>query len=1056
VFVVRADPSSREQLATALAAARARFGTVDGILHAPPPGNEGSGPNASPAELRSQVSARARATLALDAAAAEAGVRHLALVSGRAAVTGGPGAPQSAALGAFFDALAATRRENDRTCSVHWDEDGDANGALCALGRTGIVVVSPEDPAAALAARAELRRGSRAGGGVPLAAADDVEAELLVIFRQLFGTDGIGPDDDFQRMGGDSLLASQAIARIRRRFAIDLPVSVLFDAPTAAGLAAKVREARGGAQGGGAPADVPLVHVPRDGALPLSFGQQALWLAEQFHGPSATYNIPGAVRLVGRLRTGALRRALREVVQRHEVLRTTIHDVDGVPAQRVHEDVIVDLPVHKVRPEQIDDLAQEHARSVFDLEQGPLIRVALLRVDDEDHVLLVNIHHIVSDGWSLGVLVHELVTLYASFVRDEPSPLPVLDHQYADFAQWQRRWLEGEVFETQLAYWRRKLAGLPPLLPLPTDRPRPDRQRIRNAVHRFVVPAPLARRLDELGRAEGATLFMVLLTAFKVLLSRYAGTSDIAVGTTNANRTRAVFEQMIGMFVNNLVLRTDLAGNPAFRELLARVRTTAVDAYAHQDLPFLTLVDELRQERSPSHTPLFQVLFLLQKLNITLELPGISAHTIEVDALHTKFDLTLFMEEGEEGITGTFIYNAELFDASTVEGMSAHLVQLLTSAIEAPDARIDSLRMETDDEARMRNMTEANSKNSKLRSLRSAKRRSVEITDVNPVKTGFLPGFPQTPLVVEPAGDGADLPGWLSSHKELVESYLHRHGAVLLRGFHKGSVEEFEAAAGAICPTLFREYGDLPREGESARIYKSTPYPADQSILFHNESSHLHTWPMRQFFSCIVAPRKGGETPIVDCRTVYTALRPELVEQFERKKLRYVRNFIESVDVSWQRFYGTDDPSEVERKCAEAGMGFEWGPDGTLKTWRVADAVLRHPRTGEPVFFNQLALHHISCLDPDTRASLVELYGEAGMPRNVYWGDGSVIEDEVVDEVREVMDRESLAFTWQEGDVLVIDNMLVAHSRRPFTGTRKIVVALGDMMSATEFAAGKS
>ncbi|GCD40787.1 type I polyketide synthase [Streptomyces paromomycinus] len=1053
VLVVRADPAAREQLAAALAAARARFGTVDGILHAPPPGDESSVSNASPAELRSQVSVRARAALAVDAAA-EAGVRHLALVSGRAAVTGGPDAPRSAALGAFFDALAATQRDDHRTCSVHWDEDGDASGAVCALGRTGIVVVSPEDPAAALAARAERRRRPQEGSSAPAASADDVEAELLVIFRQLFGTDDIGPDDDFQRMGGDSLLASQAIARIRRRFDVDLPVSVLFDAPTAAGLAAKVRQARGGALGGGAPVDVPLLHVPRDGALPLSFGQQALWLAEQFHGPSATYNIPSAVRLVGRLRTEVLRRALREVIQRHEVLRTTIHDVDGVPVQRVHEDVTVDLAVRKVRPEQIDDLAQEHARSVFDLEQGPLIRVALLRIDDEDHVLLVNIHHIVADGWSLGVLVHELVTLYASFVRDEPSPLPVLDYQYADFAQWQRRWLEGKVFETQLGYWRHKLAGLPPLLPLPTDRPRPDRQRIRNAVHRFVVTAPLARRLDELGRAEGATLFMVLLTAFKVLLSRYANTSDIAVGTTNANRTRAVFEQMIGMFVNNLVLRTDLAGNPAFRELLARVRTTAVDAYAHQDLPFLMLVDALRQERSPSHTPLFQVLFLLQKLNITLELPGISAHTIEVDALHTKFDLTLFMEEGDEGITGSFIYNAELFDASTVEGMSAHLVQILTSAVEAPDARIGSLRMETDDEARMRNMTEANSRTSKLLSLRSAKRRSVEITDINPVKTGFLPGFPQTPLVVEPAGDGADLPGWLSSNKELVESYLHRHGAVLLRGFHKGSVESFEAAAGAVCPTLFREYGDLPREGESARIYKSTPYPADQSILFHNESSHLHTWPMRQFFSCIVAPQEGGETPIVDCRTVYTALRRGLVEQFERKKLRYVRNFIESVDVSWQRFYGTDDPQEVEHKCAEAGMGFEWGPDGTLKTWRIADAVLRHPRTGEPVFFNQLALHHVSCLDPETRASLVELYGESGMPRNVYWGDGSVIEDEVVDEVREVMDRESLAFTWQEGDVLVIDNMLVAHSRRPFTGTRKIVVALGDMMSATEFAAG--
>ncbi|MDA5282550.1 type I polyketide synthase [Streptomyces sp. Isolate_45] len=1043
VLLTSADLTSPEQFAEVIALAKARFGGVDRIVHAVDPTAWGAPSEWTPVDLRTEVSAQAQAALAIESAAASAGVRHVAFVS-PAEDRGGKGTPASAAIGGFLDALAGPQPQRTKNASIHWTDDGDVSSVGRALGRTGVIVVSSEHPAAASAVRAEHRRAlhrSHRAGGAP--AGEDVEAELLAIFRQLFGTEAVGRHDDFHRLGGDSLLASQVIARVRRRFSVDLAVKALFDAPTVAGLAGRVREAKRG----GSHTDVPLLRVSRDAVLPLSFGQQSLWLAEQFNGPSAMYNIPGAVRLVGALEIDCLRRSLHEVISRHEVLRTTIHSVDGTPVQRVHEDFTVELPVRKVREDQIQDLAQEHARSVFDLETGPLIRVALLRIDDEDHVLLVNIHHIVSDGWSLGVLIHELVTLYSSFARDERSPLPPLEHQYADFAQWQRHWLDGEVFDEQLRYWKRKLAGLPPLLELPTDRPRPDRQNIRNAVHRFVVPPELSARLDALGRNEGATLFMVLLASFNVLLSRHAGTTDIAVGTTNANRTRAVFEQMIGMFVNNLVLRTDLAGNPTFTELLERVRATSVDAYAHQDLPFLTLVDEMRQGRNPGHTPLFQVLFLLQKLNITLELPGIAAHTIEVDSLHTKFDLTLFMEEQEQGIVGTFIYNAALFDASTVERLSAHLVQLLTSAAETPEERIGSLRMETDDEVRLRNMTVENSKTTRLQSLRTAKRRSVEITDINPVKTGFLPGLPETPLVLEPTGEGVDLPGWLRANRDLVESHLHRHGALLLRGFHSSSVAEFEEAAGAICPTLFREYGDLPREGESDQIYKSTPYPEDQSILFHNESSHLHTWPMRQFFSCIVAPQEGGETPIVDCRKVYAELRPELVEQFEKKKLRYVRNFIESVDVSWSRFYGTDDPAEVERKCAEAGMGFEWSPDGTLKTWRVADGVLPHPRTGEMVFFNQLALHHVSCLDSETRQSLVDLYGEAGMPRNVYWGDGSVIEDAVVDEIRALMDRESLAFPWQEGDVLVIDNMLVAHARRPFVGPRKIVVALGDMSS---------
>ncbi|WP_052681832.1 type I polyketide synthase [Saccharothrix sp. ST-888] len=1039
VMVVGADPTSQEQIARVLSHAAARFGCVDGIVHAPELPLDDTPPPWSAADLPALAAPHVAAARTLVRAAAEAGVPTLAFVSPARAVTGGTGALRPAIAGSVFDVFA----DDDRVTAVRWDADGDPALLEQAIGRPGAVVLAGEAPD--LGPVADRRsRSPRGASGATEAAAADVEEEILVIFRQLFGTEDLGAHDDFYRLGGDSLLATQVIARIRRRFRVDLAVKALFDAPTVAGLAEKVRAA----QSEDAHADIPLLRVPRTDAVPLSFGQQSLWLAEQFHGPSATYNIPGAVRLLGRLEIEPLRRALREVVGRHEVLRTTVHAVDGSPVQRIHEDVTVDLPVREVAEEEIEELAQEHARTVFDLERGPLIRVALLRVAEADHVLLVNIHHIVSDGWSLGVLVEELVRLYSAFVRGEGSPLAPLDHQYADFADWQRRWLDGELFDQQLAYWRRQLAGAPKLLGLPTDRPRPQTQRIRNAVHRFVVPPELADRLGGLGRDEGATLFMVLLAGFKVLLSRLARTTDVSVGTTNANRTRAVFEQMIGMFVNNLVLRTDLGGDPTFRELLARVRATSVDAYAHQDLPFLTLVDELRQERSAAHTPLFQVLFLLQKLNITLELPGITARTVEVDALHTKFDLTLFMEEQAQGIVGTFIYNAELFDAATIDRMATRLVRVLHDAAEAPDTRIGELRMENNDENGTRDMTERDSHSTRLQSLRSAKRRSVDVGRISPVRTGFLPGLPQAPLVLEPAEAGVDLAGWLRGNRDAVDAHLHKHGAVLLRGFHKGSVDRFEEAASAICPTLFPEYGDLPREGESTRVYKSTPYPDDRSILFHNESSHLHTWPMRQFFSCVVAAREGGETPIVDCRRVLASLRPELAEEFTRRGLRYVRNFIDAVDVSWSRFYGTEDRAEVERKCAEAGEGFSWLPDGTLRTWRRADAVLPHPRTGEAVFFNQLALHHPSCLDADTRQSLEALYGEAGLPRNVYWGDGSVIPDEVVAEVREVMDREALVFTWQEGDVLVTDNMLVAHARRPFVGPRKIVVALGDMMRA--------
>ncbi|MDT4991565.1 MAG: hypothetical protein QOH97_1457 [Actinoplanes sp.] len=882
------------------------------------------------------------------------------------------------------------------------------------------------------------------GAALPVAAfadepdADPYERELLTIFGQSFGVASVRLDDSFHELGGDSLLAVQLMSRVRRTFPVELGVKDLFAARTVRNLARSVRASSSAGE------VVPVIAAPRTGPLPLSLGQESLWLTEQLRGPGVTYNIPGAVRMTGALDVEALTRSVAEIIARHEILRTTVTAIDGVPVQVVHEDVAVELPPRPIGADEVQDAGLEHANHVFDLAQGPLLAFQLLRVHAHEHVLLVNLHHIVADGYSLSLLVEELVALYSAFVVGAASPLPALPFQYADFVHWQRRWLDSESSRAQLAFWRRTLAGAP-RLELPTDRPRGDRADARGAVHRFVVDPDVAVRLGALGRDAGATLFMVLLTGFTVALSRWAGTPDVSVGTTLANRDRAEFERMIGMQVNSVVLRSDVTGNPTFGELLARVRTTSLDAFTHADLPFLRLVDELRPERVPGSTPLFQVLFLLQKLNVTVDLPGVTAETMEIDAPHTKYDLSLFMEESDAGITGTLVYRAELFDAITVELFAARLARILAGAAAAPDAPIDSLSAESDHETRWRAMAESESKTTQLSSLRTAKRRTVDVSQLSPVTTSHLPGLPDLPLVIEPATPDVDLPGWLAADTGAMDDHLHRHGAVLLRGFGGGSVERFEQAAAAICPTLFREYGDLPREGDSAQVYKSTPYPRDQVIAFHNESSHLHEWPMRQFFSCIVVAQQGGETPIVDCRQVYRKLRPELAEQFATRGLRYVRNFIESVDVSWSRFYGTDDRAVVERKCAETGVELAWEDDGTLRTWRQAPAVLTHPRTHETVFFNQLALHHPSCLDPDTRQSLESLYGVEGLPRNVFWGDGEVIDDEIVAEVRELMDRESLAFAWREGDILVIDNMLVAHSRSTFVGPRKIVVALGDM-----------
>jgi alpha-ketoglutarate-dependent taurine dioxygenase len=333
------------------------------------------------------------------------------------------------------------------------------------------------------------------------------------------------------------------------------------------------------------------------------------------------------------------------------------------------------------------------------------------------------------------------------------------------------------------------------------------------------------------------------------------------------------------------------------------------------------------------------------------------------------------------------------------------------------------------------------------RPIRGMRRRAIDTSQL--VETRFMPGLEDSlPLVLVPGVDNVDVAEWAASHRDEIEGHLDRYGALLFRGFGLNGAEDFERVAAAIVPELFAEYGDLPPEPTSQRIYGSTPYPADKMILFHNESSHLPQWPLRQFFSCVIPSETGGETPLLDCRKVCEAMDPELLEEFASKGLMYVRNFSEGVDVPWQEFFHTDDKAEVERECAEAGMTAEWTDNDGLRVRNLAPAVINHPRTGERLFFNQIQLHHPRCLDPETRTALEQLFDEEDMPRNVYFGDGTPIADEVVDRISALYEDLCVEFPWQAGDLIVLDNMLVAHARRPFGGQRKILVAMAEMTSA--------
>jgi len=450
----------------------------------------------------------------------------------------------------------------------------------------------------------------------------------------------------------------------------------------------------------------PIVPVPRDQTLPLSFAQQRLWFIDQWEPGNPYYNIPTAVRLTGPLDVAALEQSLNEVVRRHEALRTTFETVEGRPVQIIAPVLTVPLPVVDLgglaeteREAEARRLAVEEAGWSFDLARGPLARAAALRLGKEEYVLLLNMHHIVSDGWSTGVFIQEMATLYQAFSAGQPSPLPELLIQYADFAIWQREWLQGEVLDAQLAYWKEQLRDAPAVLDLPTDRPRPPIQTYKGATESFTLSESLTAALQALSREEGSTLFMTLLAAFDTLLYRYTGQKDIVVGSPIANRNRSEIEGLIGFFVNTLVLRTGLSGNPTFRELLGQVREMTLGAYAHQDVPFEMLVDELQPERDLSRTPLFQVMFVLQNAPMPLQgQSGLTFSPLEVDSRTAKFDLTLFMVETAQGLSGAWEYNTDLFDGDTMRRLVGHFQVLLEGIVADPNRRLSELPLLTDAE----------------------------------------------------------------------------------------------------------------------------------------------------------------------------------------------------------------------------------------------------------------------------------------------------------------------------------------------------------------------
>ncbi|MCW6008651.1 amino acid adenylation domain-containing protein [Micromonospora sp. CPCC 205371] len=650
--------------------------------------------------------------------------------------------------------------------------------------------------------------------------------ELLAgIWMQLLGVDQIGATDNFFELGGHSLLATQVVSRVRDVFGTETPLAALFDHPTIRDLAAAIDGApvdqapvqqvpRGRLAGLIAP---PVTPVRRDAPLPLSFAQQRLWFLDRLEPGSTEYSLPMPMRWRGELDAGALERALDALLARHEILRTRlVSGVDGVAVQ------VIDPPGRLVLP-LVDvsgaDDPQTVARSLvpvdaalpFDLAGGPVVRMTLIRLSPIDHLLALCVHHVSFDEWSGRILRRELAALYEAFRTGAPDPLPPLGLQYADFAVWQRDWLAGAVLDGQLSYWRERLAGLP-VLELPTDRPRPAVRSSAGAVVEFEIPPSTVDGLRALSRDSGATMFMTMLAAWSLLLSRYCGTDDVVVGTPVANRNRAETEAIIGLFLNTLVMRTDLSGDPAFGDLVGRVRRTALDAYAHQDVPLEQLVDALVTDRDRSRTPLFQVLLNYDTEDGTDQADDVGlSHSDAGVEVAAKFDLRLFLNDAAAGITGGIEYSTTLFDESTVLRMVGHLLTALEAVAADPSLPVSRVPL-----------------------LAAAERDRI-VRDWN--ESTSLPGGAIHERVVAWAAQNPDAVAVVSGHRVLTYAGLVGRAAALaghLRGLGVGPETVVAVCAGRGAETVVAILGVWMAGG--AYLPLDTAYPAQRLAMMLADS----------------------------------------------------------------------------------------------------------------------------------------------------------------------------------------------------------------------------
>jgi len=868
------------------------------------------------------------------------------------------------------------------------------------------------------------------------------EKKLSEVWKDILNIANVDREDNFFNLGGNSLSLASLYRKIKTRFSINIELKELFNSSTLKEMSEYIESHRNNIHRSNS--------IERNSEItsgPLSYAQSRMWHACQMERSCSRYNNVSALELKGNVDINCLSKSINLICEKHDGLRTVFPvDCKGEPTQKILPYSSKEFHVEKNR--NISEIAREEGDYVFDLENGPLWRIRLLRITNDSLIMLTNFHHIITDGWSNRLFIKDLSKYYSELTHGISPKIDFSNPTYLDYTIWQNR--KSAEYDNKLEFWIENLRDLPDTAKKLQDHPRLQEAPITCGVKKLNIDPKETKEIKNFARNINLSVFMLFEACFNLAIAIETGLDDIVIGTDVANREHPDAEKVIGFFVNQIVLRNKLNLNNTVTDFLENVRINTIDALENQEVPFEKIVNHLNKSRSKNRSPIFQIKMFLDKAIFNQNyFKNIDVKNVEVQIPKPRLDLTFGLLEHDSHFSGEIIYDNKLFRSEKIERLISYFLHALKLIPNSMDLSIKELMASLENS--ISHEVNRNTKNLiNLQASDSIGTRRRETVSMTPdLVSCELPLQEWGPVKISANETGVDLCSWLENNRMTFRELFDNHGSLLFRNFNIREVEQFSKVSEYLIDDLVTDNGEHRAINDSGTVQTPVEYSKSHKLLWHNENTFNALWPSKILFGCHTPSDEGGETPLVDCNAIYEAIPKNMVDKFAKYGVMYVRNYgcEDGVGLGWKTVFSTDSRSVVEEKCREQNIQFEWKPNDRLVTYSIRPAFIKHPISGKFCWVAQIQHWHHSCLDKATRTSLETIHETEDFPRNCFIGNGEVIEDEFVINLLKVYEDIEFVFQWQKGDVLILDNRSIAHGRNEYIGERFLMVSIGDLTS---------